>query len=34
MTDAKSKVNKLNNRYIVEKDYYVVCIASRFKNPV
>ena len=29
ITDAKSKVNKFNNRYIVRKDYFAICIASQ-----
>ena len=32
MTDAKLEVKKLNNGHIVQKDYFVVSIASRFPN--
>ena len=26
-SDAKSNVNKLNNGHVVQKDYFVICIA-------
>ena len=31
-TDAKSTVNKLNNGHVVQKDYFLVCIAFRFPH--
>ena len=33
-TDAKSKFNKSNNGHVVQKDYFVVCIVSRFPDVI
>ena len=32
MTDTKSKIKKLSNGHIVQKDYFAVSIFSRFAN--